>query len=49
MQIMAISEFEIKKCEKAIEKFMAKHRLPARIRNELDLASRIENKSVVLF
>ncbi|MBN4054327.1 DUF3024 domain-containing protein [Nitrospira defluvii] len=46
---MAISEFEIKKCEKAIEKFMAKHRPPAHIRNELDLASRIENQSVVLF
>ncbi len=46
---MAISEFEIKKCEKAIEKFMAKHRPPAHIRNEVDLGFRIENQSVEVF
>jgi len=46
---MPISEFEIKKHEKAIEKFMAKHRPPAHIRNELDLGSRIENQSVEIF
>jgi len=46
---MAISEFEIKRCEKAIEKFMVKHRPPVHIRNELDLGSRIKNQSVELF
>ena len=46
---MAISEFEIKRCEKALEKFMAKHRPPVHIRNELDLSSRIENQSIELF
>jgi len=46
---MAISEFEIKRCEKAIAKFMAKRRPPAHIRDKLDLCFRIEEQSVVLF
>jgi hypothetical protein len=46
---MAFSEFEIKRREKAIEKFMAKHRPPAHIRNKLDFGSRIENQSVEIF
>jgi hypothetical protein len=46
---MAISEFEIKKCEKDIEKFMSKHRPPAHIRSEVDIGYRIDNQSVELF
>lgn len=46
---MALSEFEIKRCEKALEKFMAKHRPPVHIRNEIDIGSRIENQSVEIF
>ncbi len=46
---MAISEFEIKRCEKDIEKFMSKHRPPAHIRSEVDIGYRIDNQSVELF
>ena len=46
---MAISEFEIKRCEKDLEKFMSKHRPPAHIRSEVDFGCRIENQSVELF
>ena len=46
---MAISEFEIKQCEKEIEKFFVNHRPPAHIRNELDFGYRIDNQSIVLF
>ena len=46
---MAISEFEIKRCEKDIEKFMSKHRPPAHMRSEVDIRYRIENQSVELF
>ncbi len=46
---MSLSEFEIKRCEKALKKFMAQHRPPAHIRNELDLDARINDQSVELF
>ncbi len=46
---MTISEFEIKRCERELEKFMADKRPPAHIRNELDFGYRIEDQSVVLF
>jgi len=46
---MAISEFEIKKCEKELEAFMKVRRPPAHIRNELDLAYKIEDQSVEIF
>jgi len=46
---MALSEFEMKRCEKALEKFMAKHRPPPHIRNQLDLDARIKDQSVALF
>ncbi len=46
---MAISEFEIKRCEKDLSVFMCKHRPPAHIRNEVDIGYRIENQSVELF
>lgn len=46
---MAISEFEIKKCEKEVEAFMKAHRPPAHIRSKLDLGYRISNQSVEIF
>ena len=46
---MAISEFEIKRCERELEKFMAARRPPTHVRNELDFGYRIENQSVELF
>lgn len=46
---MAISEFEIKRCEKEIEKFLDIRRPPPHIRDQVDLGYRIENQSVELF
>ena len=46
---MAISEFEQKRCEKEVEKFLAIRRPPAHVRNQLDFGNRIENQSVELF
>jgi hypothetical protein len=46
---MAISEFEIKRCERELEKFMAAKRPPVHIRKELDFGYKIENQSVELF
>lgn len=46
---MAISEFEIKKCERELNKFLANKRPPPHIRKELDFGYRIESQSVVLF
>ncbi len=46
---MAISEFEVKRCERELNKFLAEKRPPAHIRNQLDFGYRIENQSVVLF
>jgi len=41
---MAISEFEVKRCKKAMDKFMAKRRPPAHIRDKFDLGYRIEDQ-----
>lgn len=46
---MAISEFEIKKCEKLVSEYVERHRPPPYMRNEIDLAYRIENQSVEIF
>ncbi len=46
---MPISEFEAKRCERELEKFLSEKRPPAHIRNQLDFGYRIENQSVVLF
>ena len=46
---MPISEFEVKRCERELEKFLAIKRPPAHIRSQLDYAYRIENQSVELF
>lgn len=46
---MAISEFEIKKAEKAIQAFLVKHRPPPHMRHQVDIAYRISGQSVELF
>jgi hypothetical protein len=46
---MAVSEFEIKQIEKIMDEYLEKIRPPVHIRNELDIAYRIENQSVELF
>jgi len=46
---MAVSEFEIKRIEKIMDSYLEKTRPPVHIRNELDIAYRIENQSVELF
>lgn len=46
---MAISEFEEKRCEREIKKFMDIKRPPPHIRNQLDFGYRIVNQSVELF
>jgi hypothetical protein len=45
---MAISEFEVKRCERELEKFLVAKRPPAHVRNQLDFGYRIENQSVEL-
>jgi len=49
IQIMALSEFEIKKCEKIVREYVEKHRPPAHLRNEVDLSFRIREQSVEIF
>ncbi len=46
---MAISEFEEKRCERELEKFLESNRPPTHIRNELDIGYRLSNQSVELF
>ena len=46
---MAISEFEIKRCENELEKFLKEKRPPAYVRAEIDLGYRIDNQSVEIF
>ena len=46
---MAISEFEIKRCEKLVGQYVESHRPPTHIRNELDLSFRIKGQSVEIF
>lgn len=46
---MAISEFEIKRCEREVEKFLLARRPSAPDREQLNYGYRIENQSVVLF
>ena len=42
---MAISEFEIKRCERELKKFLEVRRPPASIRHEIDLSYRIDEHS----
>ena len=46
---MELSEFEIKKCEKALEEFMVEHRPPINNRAKVDLAYRIVKNSIEIF
>jgi len=46
---MAISEFELKRCEKQLENFLSKHRPPVHVRSQLDISFRIINQSVEIF
>lgn len=46
---MAISEFEIKRCEKELEKFLDEKRPPAHVRDQVDLGYRITGQSVEIF
>ena len=45
---MAISEFEVKRCERELEKFLKAKRPPPHVRKQLDFAYRIENQNVEL-
>lgn len=46
---MAFSEFELKKIQKAVGRYIGKHRPPAHLRNEVDLSFRISGQSVEIF
>ena len=46
---MAISEFERKRVEKIVGRYIEKRRPPAEIRDQVDLSFRIEGQSVVIF
>jgi hypothetical protein len=46
---MALSEIELKRCEKALAAFMQRRRPPPEIRCKLDLAYRISGQSIELF
>ena len=46
---MAISEFEIKRYEKIVGQYIEKRRPPAQLRDQVDLAFRVEGQSVIIF
>ncbi len=46
---MALSEIELKRCEKEVASFMKQSRPPAHILNEFDLGYRIEGQSIEIF
>ncbi|PCH64624.1 MAG: hypothetical protein COC09_01400 [Gammaproteobacteria bacterium] len=46
---MAISEFEIKRCEKLVGVYVEKHRPPPHVRNQVDLGFRVKNQSIEIF
>ena len=46
---MALSEFEIKRCEKALTQFLEKNRPPAHIREQVDIGYRITGQSIEIF
>ena len=46
---MTVSEFERKRIEKTMDAYLERTRPPVHIRDELDIAYRIENQSVELF
>ncbi len=46
---MAFSEFEIKKIQKVVGRYIEKHRPPVYLRNEVDLSFRVKGQSVEIF
>ena len=46
---MALSEFEIKRIEKLVGRYVEDHRPKPSIRSKLDLAYRIDNQSFVIY
>ena len=46
---MAISEFEIKRYEKIVGQYIDGRRLPEHVRDQVDLAFRIDGQSVIIF
>lgn len=46
---MALSEFEIKRIEKLVGRYVEDHRPDPSIRSKLDLAFRIDNQSFVIY
>ena len=46
---MALSEFEIRRCEKLMNEYIERHRPPVHIRAELDIGYRISGQSVEIF
>lgn len=46
---MALTELELRRCEKELEKFFARRRPPPQIRDELDIGYRIKGQSVEIF
>jgi len=46
---MAISEFEIKRCQKLVGEYVKKHRPPAHIRDQVDLGFRLKDQSIEIF
>ena len=46
---MAFSEFEIKRIQKIIGKYIERHRPPVHLRDEVDLSFRVKGQSVEIF
>ena len=46
---MALSEFELRRCERDLARFMERRRPPEHIREQLDIGWRIESQSVQIF
>ena len=46
---MALSEIELKRCEKALAAFMVQRRPPPEVRSQVDLRVRIDGRSVEVF
>ena len=46
---MALTEIELKRCEKALAAFMKRRRPPVRLRDQLDICYRISGQSIDIF
>ena len=46
---LALTEIELKRCEKEIAAFMDRRRPPIHIRDQLDVGSRIDDHSIEIF